>query len=412
MRAIPSPPGTTRTVMGPDGWDQAARDLLAALDDAHLRRRRRVVTPIDPTHVLCDGHRLVNFASNNYLGLTHHPRVIDAVERAARELGAGSGAAALISGYTAAHAAAEQRIATWKQCQSTVLLPSGYQANLAAVQTLAAVAEQSAHGVRFLIDKLCHASLIDAIRGAGQPFRVFPHNGLHKLRRLLEEAEPDQIQVVVTESIFSMDGDAADLAGIVKLKEAHPFVLMLDEAHATGAYGQGGSGLAAELGLRSAVDVTVLTLSKSIGCGGGAVCGTAVFCESLINLARAYIYSTSVPPMIAAGAVAAIEVMEREPHRQQRLRQLATRVRSELRAAGLEMPPGDSPIIPILMGAESAALAAAEDLMKKGMFVLAIRPPTVPRGTSRLRVTLCSEHTDDEVQRLIRALGAMRIDEA
>jgi 8-amino-7-oxononanoate synthase len=393
--------------MTPPDWDAAAREVLASLEQAHLHRVRRVMTPVDATHVDWNGRRLVNFASNNYLGLTHHPRVVEAVAQSARDLGAGSGAAPLITGYTAAHALAEQRIAQWKGSQASVLLPSGYQANHAAVQTLAAVAEKRGRPIRFLLDKLCHASLIDAVRGTGQPFRVFPHNGLRKLRRLLEEADANQMQVVVTEAIFSMDGDAADLSGLASLKESHPFLLMLDEAHGTGVYGAAGSGLAAELGLQSAVDVRVLTLSKSIGCGGGAVCGTTTFCESLVNLARAYIYSTSVPPMIAAAAVAAIEVMEREPERQQRLRRLANQVRSDLRRAGFDLPPGDSPIIPLLMGSETGALAAADDLIEQGMLSLAIRPPTVPRGTSRLRVTLSSQHTDDEVQRLTAALARM-----
>lgn len=389
-------------------WDDAAREVLASLDHARLHRSRRVMIPIDPTHVDWDGRRLVNFASNNYLGLTHHPRVIALVEEAAREAGAGSGAAPLITGYTPAHASAEQRIAQWKGSQACILLPSGYQANHAAVQTLAAVAEKGSRRIRFLLDKLCHASLIDAVRGTQQPFRVFPHNGLQKLQRLLEEADENEIQVVVTESIFSMDGDAVDLTGLANLKESHPFVLMLDEAHATGVYGPGGSGLATELGLRSAIDVTVLTLSKSIGCGGGTVCGSAAFCESLVNLARAYIYSTSVPPMIAAAATAAIDVMETEPQRQQRVRRLAGKVRADLRSTGLDLPPGDSPIVPILLGTESAALKAADELADQGMLSLAIRPPTVPRGTSRLRVTLSSQHTDEEVQRLTHALRGLR----
>lgn len=389
-------------------WDDAAREVLASLEHAHLHRNRRVLTPVDATHVNWDGRRLVNFASNNYLGLTHHPRIIEAVERSAHDLGAGGGAAPLITGYTPAHAVAERRIAGWKGSQASVLLPSGYQANHAAVQTLAAVAEKSSRPIRFLLDKLCHASLIDTVRGTQQPFRVFPHNGLPKLRRLLEEADANEIQVVVTESIFSMDGDAADLAGLAELKESLPFVLMLDEAHGTGVYGPAGSGLAAELGLRSAVDVSVLTLSKSVGCGGGVVCGTAALCESLVNLARAYIFSTSVPPMIAAAAIAAIEVMESEPQRQQRVRRLAMQVRADLRSAGFDLPPGDSPIIPILMGSESAALKTADELLDQGILVLAIRPPTVLRGTSRLRVTLSSQHTDEEVQRLTQALRALR----
>jgi 7-keto-8-aminopelargonate synthetase-like enzyme len=285
-----------------------------------------------------------------------------------------------------------------------VLLPSGYQANHAAVQTLAAGAEQGGTGVRFLFDKLCHASLIDAVRGTGARFRVFPHNRLEKLRRLLDDAEPGQIQVVVSESIFSMDGDAADLEGLAALKQERPFLLLLDEAHATGVYGPAGNGLAAEKGVQGIVDVSVITLSKAIGCIGGAVCGSGTFCEALVNYARAYLYSTALPASIAAAADAAIGIMEHEPHRQERVRQLARRLRAALRDAQFTLPPGDAPIVPIVMGTETAALEAAEKLMAEGLLVLPIRPPTVPRGTSRLRITLCCDHTDDEIAKLVRSI--------
>lgn len=390
--------------MKPREWDQLARDVLAGLETSHLSRRRRLVTPIDSTHVLCDGRPLINFASNNYLGLTHHPAIVQAIERSLHEYGAGSGASALISGYGPVHEAAELHIAQWKGTEAAVLLPSGYQANHAAIQMLAAVGEKASRPIRFLLDKLCHASLIDAVHAAGVAWRVFPHNYLPKLQRLLAEADPQAIQVVVTESIFSMDGDAADLAGLAKLKEEHPFVLLLDEAHASGVYGPAGSGLAAELALRDTVDVSVLTLSKSIGCIGGVVCARQMFCDALVNLARAYIYSTHLPAMMAAAADAALVVMQAEPQLQMRLRLLARHVRAELRAAGLKIAAGDSPIIPIGMQTESAALNAADALMKDGMLLVAIRPPTVPRGTSRLRVTLSACHTDAEVDQLIRAI--------
>jgi 7-keto-8-aminopelargonate synthetase-like enzyme len=201
-----------------------------------------------------------------------------------------------------------------------------------------------------------------------------------------------------------MDGDSADLIGLSKLKEEHPFVLLLDEAHATGVYGPCGNGLAGELGLCGIADVTVLTLSKSIGCVGGAVCGSAIFCDALVNVARAYIYSTSLPPMIAAAADVAIGVMETEPGLQQRLRAIASRFRNELRSAGLNIAASDSPIIPIVMQTESAALEAAQTLANQGILSLAIRPPTVARGSSRLRITLSACHSDQDVDRLIRAI--------
>jgi 8-amino-7-oxononanoate synthase len=385
---------------------QLQQILLGELESrraANLLRVRRPIRGIDPVHVEIDGQTLVNFASNNYLGLTHHPRVINAIRASCDEHGTGSGAAGLITGHSEAHASAEAAIANWKGTESAVLLPSGYQANQAVIQTLAAMAER-AGGVRFLIDKLVHASLVDPVRASKMPFRVFPHNSLPKLRRLLEDREGTGMQVVVTESIFSMDGDTADLAGLAALKDEHPFVLVLDEAHGAGVYGKHGAGVASEMGLQHIVDVSIATLSKAIGCVGGAVCASRAFCEALINFGRAYIFSTSIPPFVAAAAEAALGVMRDEPERQTRVRNFAHRVRFELKDAGFELAPGDSPIVPIILGSEQNALDAANALLSEGLLVLAVRPPTVRRGTSRLRVTFSTEHSDAEVDQLIREL--------
>jgi 8-amino-7-oxononanoate synthase len=366
-------------------------------------RKRRLVRPIDSVHLEIDSGRYTNFCSNNYLGLTHHPRVIAALQRGADEFGAGSGAAGLISGYTPAHAAAESAIASWKNVPAAVLLPSGYQANLAAIGTIAAAVQSNPAGGRFLIDKLAHASLLDAVRGSEIPFRIFPHNGLAKLRRLLAEAQPGETQIVVTESIFSMDGDAAELARLAKLKQDHPFVLLLDEAHGSGIYGQNGAGLAAELGLQDAVDISVVTLSKSAGCAGGAICCDEKFRDGIINFARGYIYSTSPAPAIAAAISESISVMRGEPHRQLRVRSLAKYFRDKI-AKYYQPPPGDSPIIPIIVGEESAAIQLSEKIFQMGLLVQAVRPPTVPRGTSRLRITLSCDHSDPEIEQLLGAL--------
>jgi 7-keto-8-aminopelargonate synthetase-like enzyme len=317
--------------------------------------------------------------------------------------GGGSGAAALISGYTPIHASAEAALARWKGAQDAVLLPSGYQANHAAIQTFVALGEKGA-GVRFLVDKLAHASLIDAVRGSGAEFRVFPHNGLAKLERLLADAPAGQLQVVVTESIFSMDGDAADLEGLARLKARHPFLLLLDEAHGSGVYGPGGSGYAAERGLSGAVDVSVVTLSKALGGVGGAVCASNAFCAALLNYGRAFIYSTNVPAYVAAGAEAAIGVCRDEPQRQQRVRDLARRVRRAVVELGYDVPAGDAPIIPVIVGEERETLLLSQRLGGARLLVPAVRPPTVAKGSSRLRVTVCCEHTDEEINRLLVAL--------
>jgi 8-amino-7-oxononanoate synthase len=387
--------------MTPTNWDSVLTDALDHRREQHTIRQRRPVHIVDSTHVEIDGQRFTNFSSNNYLGLTHHPRVISAFETAVEIYGVGSGAAALVTGHSDLHASAERALASWKGTESAVLLSSGYAANQSAIQMLAAVGEKT--GVRFLLDKLCHASLVDAVRAVADEtkvtFRIFPHNHMAKLRRLLEEAEETVLQVVITESIFSMDGDAADLAGIAELKKHHPFLLLLDEAHGSGVYGPNGSGYAVEMGLGEMVDITIVTLSKALGCSGGAICASNSICEAIVNFGRSYIFSTAIPPAIAAAVEAAINVMRDEPHRQHRVRELARRVRSRVLK-----DPGDSPILPIVLGDEAAALKASERLMQRGLLAVAVRPPTVPKGTSRLRVTVNCDHSDEEVEHLIATL--------
>ena len=395
-------------------WQAALQRTLEDRSTSGLLRVRRTVSRLGGTRVEVDGRPLVNFASNDYLGLSDHARVRAAM--AGRP--AGSGASALVTGRSLEQAAAEARLARWKGAASAVLLSSGYAANVAVIQ--AVVAAAGSGRVRLLVDKLAHASLLDAVRAAAAgprvSFRVYPHNGTGKLRRLLTAAAPDELQVVVTESIFSMDGDAADLVALVELKEQFGFLLVLDEAHAAGVYGTGGAGLAAEIGLASSVDLSVVTLSKAVGVIGGAVCGSADWVEAVVNFGRPYVYSTSPPPGVAAAVVAALDVMADEPERQARVRRLARDVRGALTAAGLTLPPGDSPILPIVLGGEADAVAAADRLAAAGFLVAAIRPPTVPRGTSRLRVTLSSEHSDAEVAGavagIVNAVGELATDSA
>lgn len=365
-----------------------------------------MVRRLDPTHIELDGRRLVQFSSNDYLGLCFNQELIAAAHQAMCDHGLGSGAAGLLGGYSPIHARAESAIARWKRTDAAVLLPSGYQANFAAVQTFASIGRAAGEsGVRFLVDKLAHASLIDAVQGSGMPMRIFPHNHLDKLKRLLADAPAKQMQVVVTESIFSMDGDAADLKGLAELKQQYPFLLLLDEAHAGGVYGPGGSGYAAELGLSGLADVIVVTLSKALGCIGGAVCGSAAFCQGVVNWGRAFIYSTSVPPMVAAAAEKAIEIISRESKWQLQLRHRSRQLREALAERWPVMGLADCPIVPLVLDLEQRALVIAKALQDKGLWVSAVRPPTVPRGTSRLRMTVCACHTEKQIQELVKNLG-------
>lgn len=383
----------------PNPLDIAIDATLADRQSAGLLRQRSPWEPTGPVTVRQEGRDYVNFASNNYLGFTHHPRLLATLRTAAN---VGAGAAGLISGHTDAHARAEAAIANWKSCAAAILLPSGYQANLAVVQTLAAVYGRGR--ARFLIDKLAHASLLDAVRLGGHDFRVFPHNGMAKLGRLIADAPAGQTQVVLTESVFSMDGDVADFAGLTDLKSKHDFVLVVDEAHGSGVYGRHGAGMIDEADARGIVDVTVVTLSKALGLSGAAVCGSAAFVRAVENFGRAYIFSTSVSPLAADLAAEAVAICREEPQHQTRVRQLAARVRSELADRGYDCARTDSPIVPLTMGEPARALAAAETLRAKGLLVVAVRPPTVPVGTSRLRLTLSTAHSNEQVDRLLDAL--------
>jgi 8-amino-7-oxononanoate synthase len=395
-----------------DVRDLAAR-AMAERSAASLRRERRPIRPIDATRLERDGRKLVNFSGNDYLGLAHDARVAEAIMRAARENRVGSGSAALVVGYTDAHRRAERALAAWKGVDDAVLLPSGYQANVAAIQSLAAIAAGAGRKPRFLVDKLVHASLIDAVRSTETELRVFPHNGLAKLARLLddvgEKPGADRLDVVVTESIFSMDGDRADLAGIVALRrQGARFALVVDEAHATGLYGPAGAGLVAELGLTGDVDLGIATFSKAAGVIGGAVYGPSTMVDAVVNLGRAYLYTTAVPPLIGDAVAASIEAMRDADDRRARLRANVDRLRAGIARLQLATIEGDSPIVPAILGDAARTLDASRRLAEAGHLVIAVRPPTVAPGTSRLRITVNSEHTVEQVDGLLDALTRVK----
>lgn len=393
-------------------FEQIASRYLDERRSSNLLRSRRAFEPIDATQVrdVMTGRILVAFCTNDYLGLSSHPRVLKALLDLKS---VGSGAAPLISGRSQAHAELEQTLAAWKGVDDAVLLPSGYQANIAALQAVASVIEAAGRRPRFLLDRLAHASLIDAARlvsSTRDSLRVFPHNDLDKLDRLLAEREADRHDVIVTESVFSMDGDEALLREIVELKRRHSATLVLDEAHATGLFGPAGAGLASELGVSRDVDVGIATLSKALGVSGGAVYGGRAVVEAVVNAGRAYLFSTATPPSLARATCDAIAVARDEPDRRARALANARRLRDAITSRGLRVRATDrSPIIPIELGDERAALDAARSLEEQGFLVIAVRPPTVPRGTSRLRVTVSSEHTPEQIDALCEAVStAMR----
>ncbi len=378
---------------------------LEALRRRSLLRQLREVEPRDGMEMACGSRTLVNFGSNDYLGLSGEPFLREAFKRAIDEHGVGSGASRLICGTRAPHRHLEEALAAFKNTEAALSFSSGYATAVGVLGALAGKEDV------VILDKLAHASLIDGARLSGATLRVFVHNRIAQLESHLQWARrerPGGRIVVVTESVFSMDGDRCPLAEIVALKERHGALLLLDEAHAVGVLGRHGRGLADLLGLAGRVDLQMGTLSKALGVSGGYLCGSRALIDLLVNRARSFVFSTAPPPAIAATAQAAVEFLQ-TPEGEARREQLLENLRQL--AAGL--PPGLTPerlqsaIVPVLLGREEVALETARTLQERGLFVPAIRYPTVARGAARLRVTLSALHTPDQIARLNEALAPL-----
>ena len=344
-----------------------------------------------PTLSRAEGHAVVNFSSNDYLGLSRDEALVTAACEAARRHGVGSGASRLISGSLPPHHALEEKIAEWKGSQAALTFASGYAT---AIGVLSAFLTK---GDVVILDKLCHASLIDGARRSGATLRVYPHNDLNKLECLLKnyrEILPnDSRLLVVTESVFSMDGDRAPIPEIVNLVEQHNALLLLDEAHAVGILGSEGQGLAEELGLQDRITFQMGTLGKAVGSAGGYLAANRAWIDLLLNKARPFIYSTAPPPAQAAASLCGIEIIASS-----RGKALRDRLWSNIsRLAELLGKTPSSAIMPVILGTTEAALDASSALLVKGYLAPAIRFPTVPRGSARLRITLSAEHTTEAI---------------
>lgn len=381
----------------PFPWMPAKLDALATVG---LRRQRRLVRLLPGGACEIDGRRLWNFASNDYLGLASDFRLADAAKAAIDECGLGSRASALVAGRSEWHAKLEQALARFEGQEAAILFPTGYAAN---VGTIAALVEES--DVVFC-DRFNHASLIDGCRLSGAKLRVFRHDDLPTLERELAKSAGYRRRLIVTDAVFSMDGDLSPLPELCDLAERFEADLLVDEAHGTGVFGEHGRGVCEHLGVEDRVAVRVGTLSKSIGALGGFVAGPQSLIDWLWNKARPQIFSTALPPAICAAATAAIKIIHNEPDHRQRLHQNCDFVRRELTQAGIEVVANSvGPIIPIVLGDPSAAVVAQRKLEERGCLVAAIRPPTVPNGTSRLRISLSAAHNDESLRTLVEAVS-------
>lgn len=384
------------------------RRRLAELEARGLRRRLLPLDARPAAWIEIGGRRLLNFSSNDYLGLAGHPALIEAARRAVETFGAGATASRLICGTLPPHRELEAALARFKGVEAALSFATGYAAALGAVPALVGP------GDVVILDKRAHACLVDAARLSGAQLRVFAHNDLAGLearlawaRARVQAASPPGRVLVVTESVFSMDGDRAPLREIVELKDRFGAWLLVDEAHATGVLGEQGRGLVAAAGLTGRVEVQMGTLGKALGVAGGFIGGEQVLADWLVNRARAFIYSTAPPPAAAAAACAGVELAAggEGDARRAALGARVRELRDGLRAQGWALPAEPSPIVPLVVGEEAAALELSARLREAGLFLPAIRYPTVPRGAARLRVSLSAAHTEEEVARLLEALA-------
>jgi 8-amino-7-oxononanoate synthase len=375
---------------------------LEEIKNAGLYRRlRRVEGDQGPT-LLIDGREVINFSSNNYLGIANHPDLAAAAKEAIDRYGCGSGASRLISGNMALHEELEVKLAQFKGTEAALVFNSGFQANTGVISTLAG------EGDAIFSDGLNHASIIDGCRLARAQTFVYAHKDLDQLEDRLKQASSLRRKLIVTESIFSMDGDEAPLTGIVELAEKYGALVMVDEAHATGIFGAGGAGVVQKLGLGDRVLVQMGTLGKALGGFGAYIAGSAGLRDLLINRCRSFIFTTSLPPAIMALALAAIDIVKREPERRDALWQNCRRLKEGLRNFGFQVTASDSPILPLIIGDATECMRFSEHLLEMGVFAQGIRPPTVPPGTSRLRITLMATHTRTHIDRALEAFKAVK----
>jgi 8-amino-7-oxononanoate synthase len=372
---------------------------LAEIRSAGLYRRLRAVSGPQGPRVLLDGRPVLLLCSNNYLGLADHPTVREAAAEAAMRYGAGAGASRLISGNMTIHRRLEEQLAEFHRAESCLLLGSGYLTNVGVISTLAR------EGDVVFSDALNHASIVDGCRLAKAETFIYDHADVDQLRWGLRQAA-GRGSLIVTDGLFSMDGDIAPLEEIVDLAARHDARVMVDEAHAIGAIGPGGRGAAAAAGLEDEVDVVVGTLGKSLGSYGAYVCCGAQLAKYLVNCARTLIFSTALPPPAVAAASAALGLLRDQPRRVEKLQRNADVLRDELEQQGLSSP-SRAQIVPILIGDADAAVEASDRAIEQGVFAQAIRPPTVPAGTSRLRLSVMASHTHSELREAARMLGAV-----
>ena len=376
---------------------QFLSDELDQLRRQGLFRPLRVLSSPQDTEAVVDGKRVLNLSSNNYLGLTTHPALKQAMIKATEQFGAGSGAVRTIAGTMTIHEELERRLAEFKHTPASLVLQSGFTANLGVLQSLVK------EGDVIISDELNHASIIDGIRLSKAERSIFKHRDLDDLERHLEKHRDKRVKLVVTDGVFSMDGDIAPLPGIVERAERFGALVMVDDAHASGVLGQNGRGSVNHFKLDGRVDLQIGTLSKAIGVLGGYVAADQAVRDFLIHRARPFLFSTSHPPGVAAACIAAIDVLLAEPERIERLWKNTARFKAGLKRLGYETGASETPITPVIVGKGSVAMELSDRLFQMGVFAQGIGYPTVPEGRARIRTIVTSVHTDAQLDRALEA---------
>ena len=375
------------------------RTTLQQLAERSLVRQIRPLESATGPTVSYSGRQILLLSSNDYLGLATHPEVIRAAVQATEQYGVGSGASRLVSGTLPPHVRLESALAAFKETAAALLFGSGYLANLGVIPILIT------RGGLILADRLCHASIIDACRLSQADFRIFHHRDSDHLESLLKRRTPHRPTLIVTEGIFSMDGDLAPLPELTALAEHYGATLYVDDAHGTGIMGPTGGGTIEHFDLAHRIPFHMGTLGKAMGSQGAYVVGPQDFIEYVVNKARSFIFTTAPPPATAAAATAALTVLQREPERRARLWSNRQRLFDGVQKLGLRTTQSVSPIVPILAGDAATASAVSDHLLTQGVYAPAIRPPTVPDGTSRIRLTVTSEHTAQQLDEALHALA-------
>ncbi len=373
---------------------------LNALKARGLFRPLRVLETAQEPEVVIQGRRLINLSSNNYLGLTTHPRLVDAMVKATHQWGVGSGAVRPIAGTMTLHEQLEARLAAFKHTEASLVFQSGFTANVGVLQVLVG------EGDVIISDELNHASIIDGIRLSKAERSIYRHRDLDDLERHLEKHRSKRVKLVVSDGVFSMDGDVAPLRQIVGLAEAHGALVMVDDAHASGVLGANGRGTVNHFGLEGRVDLQIGTLSKAIGVLGGYVAGTQLVRDFLIHRARPFLFSTSHPPGVAAACIAALDVLLEEPERIERLWGNTRRFKQGLQRLGFDLGSSETPITPVIVGKGELAMGLSDRLFERGIFAQGIGYPTVPEGRARVRTIVTSAHSEDQLDRALEAFEA------